>query len=120
MKKIAVASDNGKVAGHFGHCEAFIVFHAEDKEIVKVETIASPEHRPGFLPVFLAEQGVDVIISGGMGGGAVNLFNENNIEVIIGAQGGAQEAAEAYLDGSLVSTGSICREHQHQGECGAH
>jgi predicted Fe-Mo cluster-binding NifX family protein len=120
MKKIAVASDNGQVTEHFGHCEAFIVFHAADKEIVKVETIASPGHRPGFLPVFLAEQGVDVIISGGMGGGAVDLFNENNIEVVIGAQGAAQEAAEAYLDGSLVSTGSICHEHQHHAECGGH
>lgn len=120
MKKIAVASDNGKVTGHFGHCEAFIVFHADDKKIVKVETITSPGHRPGFLPLFLAEQGIDVIISGGMGGGAVDLFNEKNIEVIIGAQGTAQEAAEAYLTGSLVSTGSVCREHQHHDECGAH
>lgn len=120
MKKIAVASDNGHVAGHFGHCEAFIVFHAEDKEIVNVEAIASPGHRPGFLPVFLAEQGVNVIISGGMGGSAVSLFNENNIEVIIGAQGAAREVAEAYLNGLLQSTGSICREHQHHDECGAH
>ncbi len=120
MRKIAVASDNGMVTGHFGHCEAFIVFHADGKEIVKVETIASPGHRPGFLPLFLAEQGVDVIISGGMGGGAVDLFNEKNIEVIIGAQGTAQEAGEAYLNGSLLSTGSICHEHQHHEECGTH
>ena len=58
MIKIAVASDNGNVTEHFGHCEAFIVFHARDKEIVKVETIASPGHRPGFLPLFLAEPGL--------------------------------------------------------------
>ena len=120
MKKIAVASDNGKVTEHFGHCESFIVFHAEDKKIVKVETIASPGHRPGFLPRFLAEQGLDVIISGGMGGGAVDLFNEKNIEVIIGARGTAQEAAEGYLDGSLLSTGSVCSEHQHHDDCGAY
>ena len=120
MKKIAVASDNGKVTEHFGHCEAFIVFHAEGKDIVKIETLASPGHRPGFLPLFLAERGVDVIISGGMGGGAVDLFNEKNIEVVIGARGAAKEAAEAYLDGSLLSTGSVCHEHQHYEECGAH
>jgi predicted Fe-Mo cluster-binding NifX family protein len=55
-----------------------------------------------------------------MGGGAVDLFNEKNIEVIIGARGTAQEAAQGYLDGSLLSTGSVCSEHQHHDDCGAY
>ncbi|MGI6765751.1 MAG: NifB/NifX family molybdenum-iron cluster-binding protein [Lentihominibacter sp.] len=118
MLRIAVAIENGKVAGHFGHCESFIIFDTDDNKIVKSETIANPGHKPGFLPNFLADSGVNVIISGGMGGGAVEIFNERNIEVILGASGDAKSSAEAYLQGSLKSTGSTCHEHQHHGRCG--
>ena len=116
--KIAVASDNNQVAEHFGHCEKFNIYVADNGQIVKDESVPNPGHKPGFLPVFLHEQGVDVIISGGMGGGAIDLFNENNIEVIVGARGDARTAAEEYLKGELKSTGSVCHEHQHHDECG--
>ena len=65
----------------------------------------------------LADMGVEVIISGGMGGGAVEIFNERNVEVVLGAQGDARAAVERYLKGELESTGSICHEHQHADEC---
>ena len=118
MLKIAVASENKMVTGHFGHCEAFMIFDTENNQIGKSETVANPGHRPGFLPNFLADRGVNVIISGGMGGGAVEIFNKRNIEVIIGARGYAKAAVEAYLQGALKSTGSVCHEHQHHDECG--
>ena len=82
--------------------------------------VPNPGHRPGFLPNFLADMGVNTIISGGMGGGAVDIFNERNVEVILGAQGDAEAAVEAYLRGELESTGSICHEHEHADECGGH
>ena len=116
MKKIAVASDNGMVTGHFGYCEGFIIFKVHNNKIVESETIANPGHRPGFLPNFLNDMGVNVIISGGIGGGAIDIFNEKNIEVIVGAKGDAKEVVEAYLHGSLKSTGSICHEHLHHDE----
>jgi len=118
MIKIAVASENEIVTEHFGHCEGFMIFETENNKIVKSETIPSPGHKPGFLPKFLADRGVNVIISGGMGGGAVKIFNERNVEVIVGAKGDAKAAVEAYLQGSLKSTGSVCHEHQHHDECG--
>ena len=118
MMKIAVASEKEMVTEHFGHCEGFMIFDTENNQIVKSETIANPGHKPGFLPNFLADRGVNVIISGGMGGGAVEIFNERNIEVIVGAKGNAKAAVEAYLEGSLKSTGSVCHEHQHHDECG--
>lgn len=116
--KIAVASENKMVTEHFGHCEGFIIFEAENTKIVKTESISNPGHRPGFLPNFLNDMGVNVIISGGMGGGAIDIFNDKGIEVIIGARGDARAAAEQYLQGTLKSTGSICHEHQHHDECG--
>lgn len=115
--KIAVASEQERVTEHFGHCECFNIYDIENEQIIKSEAIANPGHRPGFLPLFLHEQGVNVIISGGMGGGAVEIFNEKGIEVITGASGNAMEAAKLYLQGRLKSTGSICHDHNHHDEC---
>ncbi len=118
MIKIAVASEGERVAEHFGHCENFTIFEAEQSQIVKGELIPNPGHKPGFLPEFLSDQGVDVIISGGMGSSAIDIFNEKGIEVVVGAKGNAKAAAEAYLEGLLKSSGSVCHEHQHHDECG--
>lgn len=120
MIKIAVASEQEKVAGHFGHCQNFIIFDTEDGKIIKKESIANPGHKPGFLPNFLNDLGVNVIISGGMGGGAVDIFKSHNIEIIIGVTGDAEEAVNKYLKGELKSTGSICHKHHHADECGNH
>ena len=69
-----------------------------------------------------AEQALNKLpkVSGGMGGGAVDIFNERGVEVIVGVQGDATAAVESYLKGELVSTGSICHEHEHADECGEH
>lgn len=111
MLRIAVASEGESVTGHFGHCSNFNLYDTEDGKILSSKSIPNPGHKPGFLPNYLNDQGVDVIISGGMGGGAVDIFNEKNIEVIIGVDGDAKDAVEQYLAGDLKSTGSICHEH---------
>ena len=118
MIKIAVASENEMVTEHFGHCVNFNVFEVENDQIIKSESLANPGHRPGVLPNFLNEMGVNVVISGGMGAGAIDIFNEKGIEVIVGASGNAKAAAEAYLSGTLKSTGSVCHEHKHHSDCG--
>ena len=87
---------------------------------MRFDLIKNPGHKPGFLPNFLNDMGVNVIISGGMGGGAVEIFNDKGIEVITGASGEAKSAVVEYLKGNLKSTGSICHEHQHHDECGEH
>lgn len=116
--KIAVASDHGMVTEHFGHCEGFRIYETGDKEIINCEEIPFPGHRPGFLPNYLNDLGVKVVISGGMGGGAIQIFDEKGIEVIVGAKGNADEAVKSYLEGSLKSSGSVCHEHKHADECG--
>ncbi len=111
--KIAIAADKEKVTEHFGHCEAFIVYNIEDGKIANKEMIPNPGHKPGFLPLFLHEKGVNTIISGGMGGGAADLFMENGIEVILGAQGLADQLIEDFLAGKLESTSDVCSDHDH-------
>ena len=118
--KIAVASNGKNIFGHFGHCEAFLLFDAENGKITGEQSVSNPGHKPGFLPNFLADQGVNVIIAGGMGGGAVDIFNERGVEVVVGAEGDARQAVEAYLRGELKSTGSVCHDHAFESECGGH
>jgi predicted Fe-Mo cluster-binding NifX family protein len=116
--KIAVASEGKLVTGHFGHCENFNIYDAENGKIVAGASIPNPGHKPGFLPNFLGDMGVSTIISGGMGTGAKDIFNERGIEVITGANGEAEDAVIRYLKGELESSDSICHEHAHHGECG--
>ena len=82
--KIAVASMGNAVAGHFGHCENFNIFDAENGAIVKTESIPNPGHRPGFLPNFLGDMGVEVIIAGGMGGGGL----QKPLQIAAAGEGG--------------------------------
>lgn len=113
--KIAIARDGSDVSGHFGHCEAYALYLAENSVIGHIEDLKSPGHEPGKLPPFLASHGVNLIIAGGMGQRAVDLFHENGIDVILGVKGAVDKAAQDYLAGTLVSGGSICAEHQCSG-----
>lgn len=118
--KIAVASMKDIISDHFGHCENFNIYEADNGNIKAHDKISNPGHKPGFLPNFLADRGVNVIIAGNMGGGAVEIFHERGIEVIVGASGTAENAVKDYLAGNLKSTDSVCHEHAHEDECGRH
>ena len=103
--RIAVASEKEAVAEHFGRCETFMVFDTENEQIVKTEAVPNPGHRPGFLPRFLHDLGVQTIISGGMGGSAVELFN-GIFEVIVGLRKG-RTSGPGLPAGNLKTTGSV-------------
>ena len=109
--RIAVASEESTVSGHFGYCEGFTIYEVEEGKIVSKSFTANPGHKPGYLPVFLNELNVNTIIAGGMGETAQNLFNENGIEVVVGAQGLSEDAVQKYISGELKSTGTVCHEH---------
>lgn len=115
--KIAVASEGKYVSGHFGHCEGFTIYQVESEKVKSEEFMPNPGHKPGYLPVFLKELGVNVIISGGMGAAAQELFNESGIEIVVGAEGLCSKAIDKFIKGELKSTGSVCSEHAHEGHC---
>ena len=117
MKKIAVASEGTRVKAHFGHCANFNIFDTEDGKIVAKTSVPNPGHKPGFLPNYLNDLGVNVIISGGMGGGAVEIFESHGIEIVVGAKGDAEANVLSYLEGKLVSSNEVCSAHEHEGEC---
>jgi len=109
--KIAIPLADGKLAMHFGHCASFALIEADadEKKIVKREDLQAPPHEPGLLPKWLAERGANLIIAGGMGQRAQDLFCQHGIEVIIGAPAETPEALVAsYLAGTLQSGKNVC------------
>jgi len=118
--KIAVACDGKNVSEHFGHCEGFQLFTVENGKVTESKFYQNPGHKPGFLPNFLNDLGVNTVVTGGIGGGAIDIFNEKNIEVISGATGDAGKAVDRYLQGDLKSVGSVCHEHTFEATCEGH
>lgn len=118
--KIAVACEGKNVSEHFGHCEGFELYTIEGEKIAEHTFYQNPGHKPGFLPNFIHSLGADTIITGGIGGGAIDIFNEKNIEVISGATGSAEKAVELYLQGKLKSAGTVCHDHKYEDTCEDH
>ena len=109
--KIAIPLTEGKLAMHFGHCQAFALIDVDEaqKKIAARNDIEAPPHQPGLLPPWLAERGVHLVIAGGMGQRAYGLFAEQGIQVVIGAPAEAPEKIVAdYLGGALVTGANIC------------
>ena len=107
--KIAIPTAEGKLAMHFGHCEKFTIVEIENNEIIKKEDLTPPTHEPGVLPKWLGDLKVNVIIAGGMGVRAQDLFKANNIEVIIGAPAvDVEDLIKAHLAGTLVTGDNVC------------
>ena len=111
--KIAVATENGFVSSHFGHCKDFTIYEVENGKVTGKDVIANPGHQPGFLPVFLKEADVHLVITGGMGERAQAIFSENGIDTITGAQGKSDDVIASYNAGRLKSTSVYCKDHNH-------
>lgn len=122
--KIAATYENGNIFQHFGRTKNFKVYEVEDGKIVSSEVVGSNGIGHGALAGLLAGHDIQVLICGGLGGGALNALTNAGIEVCAGASGNADEAVEAYLRGDLVNSGANCDHHHHEGEdhecCGGH
>lgn len=118
--KIAVTYDHGEVFQHFGHTEQFKVYDAEDGQVTGSKIIDSNGSGHGALAALLADEAIDVLICGGIGGGAQAALTERGIELCAGASGDADEAVAAYLRGELINTGANCDHHGEGHSCAGH
>ena len=119
--KIAVTYENGEVFQHFGHTEQFKIYHVEEGKIVSSEVVNTNGSGHGALAGFLKELGAEVLICGGIGGGARNALAEAGIRLFPGACGNADAQVEAYLGGTLnYNPDTMCNHHHHEGKCGEH
>ena len=113
--KLAISTEGGNVSAHFGRCPTYTLVNIEDGKIVAREEIPNPGHQPGFLPGYLAERGVECIITGGMGPRAQDLFAQNNITAYIGVQGPIEDVLEKFLKDELEPGDDLCEHHHGEG-----
>ena len=107
--KFAIPIADGKLTAHFGHCKEFAMLEVEDQKILNKEMLDPPPHEPGVLPRWLKEQGTNVVIAGGMGQRAVELFQQAGIQVIVGAPvDDPENLVRSYLNQTLVTGGNVC------------
>ena len=118
--KIAVTYDNGEVFQHFGRTQFFKIYEVEDQKILSSEVVDSNGQGHGALAGVLAGYGVDVLICGGIGGGAQEALSNAGIEICAGAEGNTDAVAEAYLKGELENAGVTCDHHGEGHSCGHH
>jgi len=115
--RLAIATENGNVSAHFGHCEKFTIVDIENGAVKSKEEIGSVHHDCGSLPQLLGQKGVQCIITGGIGGRPMQLFSSNGIQVIAGVVGGLEDVIKAYVAGKLSPGQNLCspEHHEHHG-----
>lgn len=114
--KIAVTYENGQVFQHFGHTESFKIYEAEGKDIKSQEVVSTGGSGHGALAGFLKDKGVDVLICGGIGGGAKNALAEAGITLVGGVSGSADQAVGDYLDDKLEFNSDATCDHHGEGD----
>jgi len=108
-RRIAIPLENGILCSHFGHCQQFAIINTSDNSISDETLITPPPHEPGLLPAWLAERGITDVIAGGMGQRAIDLFNQQNINVFVGAQAKSYtDLANDLINKTLVAGANFC------------
>lgn len=121
--KIAIPYENGQVFQHFGHSAQFKLYTAEEGRITGAEVVSTDGQGHGALVGFLVRNGVNVLLCGGIGGGAQMALAQAGIRLCGGITGDADSAAAAYLAGTLVfDPNARCTHHDHEEShsCGSH
>jgi predicted Fe-Mo cluster-binding NifX family protein len=119
MKRIALACEDNQgldsqISQHFGRCPYYLILDVDGEEIKKSETVSNPyyhNHIPGVVPKFIHEQGANVMIAGGMGPRAIDMFTGLGIEVVTGAIGNAGNVLQAYLRGEVRGVEPCKHDH---------
>lgn len=109
--KIAIPTYNKLLCAHFGHCAEFAIIEADAdmKAVLSCEYLTPPPHEPGVLPKWISGMNVDLVIAGGMGQRAQELFNQAGVKVLVGAMTQDPQAlVKEYLDGTLECGTNVC------------
>jgi predicted Fe-Mo cluster-binding NifX family protein len=123
MKLAVPTTQDNQVDAHFGHCEFFTVFTVDNLEIKNKEVLESPSECgcKSNIAATLKKMGVEIMLAGNMGGGAVNVLNSHGIEVYRGCSGDINDLVLEFVKGELVDSGETCGHHEHhkdENQCG--
>jgi len=113
--KIAIPTNGETVEDHFGHCEMYTIFTiGTDKQIEKTEILPSPVGCgcKSDIAGTLNKLGVDVMLAGNMGQGALNTLNHYGIDVYRGNSGNIKDLVANFLNGKINDSGKSCASHE--------
>ena len=117
MKKVAIpVGNNNEIDDHFGHCNYYNIYTiSPDNSIINIEELPSEEGCgcKSNIASVLANKGVQVMLAGGIGAGAINVLNRSNISVIRGCSGDVGTLIEQYINNLIVDSGETCAAHSH-------
>ena len=122
--KIAVTYEAGEIFQHFGHTQSFKFYDVEDGKVVESQVVDTNGSGHGALATLLAENDIDILICGGIGGGAQMALAQAGIKLYGGVSGSADAAVEALLKQELDYNPNVqCNHHgeghEHHGNCGS-
>lgn len=124
IMRIAVTYENGQIFQHFGHTEQFKIYDVQEGKILSSEVVSTNGSGHGALAGVLNALQVDILICGGIGGGAQAALAAAGIQLYGGASGDADKAVESLIAGNLAYNPDVhCDhhgEHHHEGSCGEH
>jgi predicted Fe-Mo cluster-binding NifX family protein len=109
LMRVAISTDGDYVSEHFGRCPNFTILDLEKGKVIERKSIDNPGHSPGFIPQFMNERGVKLIICGGMGARASGMFEELGIETIAGVSGKINDVISKLEKGTLEGGESLCK-----------
>ena len=116
--KIAVTYENGNVFQHFGHTKQFKLYEIENNQIKMEQIVDTNGQGHGALADFLKDKKVEILICGGIGGGAKSALNLAGIQIFGGVSGNAENAVKNYLAGKLNFDPDVhCNHHGHGDHC---
>ena len=119
--RIGVTYENGEIFQHFGHTEQFKLYDVENGEIKQTQVVDTNGQGHGALSSFLTDAGVEVLICGGIGGGAQTALATAGIQLLGGVSGNADEAVKKYISGQLNYNPDVhCTHHEQEHTCGEH
>ena len=123
MKKIVLPTRDGRIDDHFGHCAFYTIVETDDNgQVVSTEEMPSPQGCgcKSNIAAEFQKMGVDVMLAGNMGAGALAKLNSHGVEVVRGCSGTVEDVLEAYLAGNLKDSGEGCHAHADDGHVCQH
>jgi len=116
MKKIAIPVSNNSINEHFGQCDSYEIYEiSDDNNILNVEKISSSKGCgcKSNIAEILSDKGVSIMLAGGIGEGAIQVLNNEGIQVVRGCSGKTEDIVKNFIEGRIIDNGLSCKQHKH-------
>ena len=108
--KVAIAHDCNEVSDRIGNCLEYALVTIEDHTVTDRDHLENPGHEAVEIPAFLAIHKVTHVVTGSMERKAVDLFQDNDIDVLLGISGSVETVIREIIDGKIPLGEGSCRQ----------